>query len=207
MAYDTTLAPHLPLVCPGCIPSSHAAASWCANASCLSRLVVVLHSPAASLPLNVLPPLDALSPPICPFDCHMASCCAAKLLTCRCLSTHSLVVRWPLLSRLVAASRLIAPPTPLDAPTPTSWRAVASSGAGAMTSLTDAPVDERIGHCNMLKKWCEEVECDAVKIMKLSILCYDSICLMCGCWWHILPPLTLSYPEKENRQAQGRNWK
>jgi hypothetical protein len=28
-----------------------------------------------------------------------------------------------------------------------------------------------------------------------------------GCWWHILPPLLISYSEKENRQAQGRNYK
>jgi hypothetical protein len=42
---------------------------------------------------------------------------------------------------------------------------------------------------------------------KLNILCYDSICSMCGRRWHILPPLPLSYSEKENWQAQGRNWK
>jgi hypothetical protein len=73
--------------------------------------------------------------------------------------------------------------------------------------LKDAPVDERIDHWNVLKNQYKEVRCDAVKIMKLSILCYNSICLMCGHWWHILPPLPLSYPEKENRQAQERNRK
>jgi hypothetical protein len=49
----------------------------------------------------------------------------------------------------------------------------------------------------VLKKRCKEVECVAVKIMKLSILCYDSICLMCSHRWHILPPLPLSSPGKE----------
>jgi hypothetical protein len=58
-----------------------------------------------------------------------------------------------------------------------------------------------------LKKQYEEVECVAVKVTKLSILCYNSICSMCGCWWHILPPLPLSYSEKEHRQAHVRNWK
>jgi hypothetical protein len=71
--------------------------------------------------------------------------------------------------------------------------------------LLDAPVDEQMGHWNVLKKQYKEVECVTVKIMKLSILCYGSICSMCGRWWHISPPLPLSYPEKENRQAQGRN--
>jgi hypothetical protein len=60
----------------------------------------------------------------------------------------------------------------------------------------DTPVDEGIGHWNMLKMQYIEVECVAVKTTKLSILCYNSICLVCGNWWHILPPLTLSYPEK-----------
>ncbi len=55
-----------------------------------------------------------------------------------------------------------------------------------------------------LKKQYKEDECVAVKITKLSILCYNSICSMCGCWWHVLPPLPLSYPEKENRWAQGK---
>jgi hypothetical protein len=36
---------------------------------------------------------------------------------------------------------------------------------------------------------------------------YNSVWLMCGRQWHILLPLPLSYSEKENRQAQGRNWK
>ena len=67
--------------------------------------------------------------------------------------------------------------------------------------VTEAPVDERIGHWNVLKKQYKEVECVAMKIMKLSILCYDSICSMCSRWWHISPLLPLSYAEKENRHA------
>jgi hypothetical protein len=67
--------------------------------------------------------------------------------------------------------------------------------------VTNAPVDEQIGHWNVLKKQYIEVECVAVKIMKLSILCYDSICSMCSRWWHISPLLPLSYAEKENRHA------
>jgi hypothetical protein len=35
--------------------------------------------------------------------------------------------------------------------------------------------------------------------MKLRMLKYNSICSMCSHWWHILPLLPLSYPEKENR--------
>jgi hypothetical protein len=48
----------------------------------------------------------------------------------------------------------------------------------------------------MVKKQFEEVECVAVKITKLGILCYDSICSMCHYRWHILPLLPLSYSEK-----------
>jgi hypothetical protein len=49
-----------------------------------------------------------------------------------------------------------------------------------------------------VKKQYKEVECVPAKITKLSILLNNSICLMCGRWWHILPPLALSHPEKEN---------
>jgi hypothetical protein len=59
----------------------------------------------------------------------------------------------------------------------------------------------------VIKKQYEKVEYVAVKIMKLVIVSYNSVCLMCGRWWHILPPLPLSYPEKENMQAQRRNRK
>jgi hypothetical protein len=65
--------------------------------------------------------------------------------------------------------------------------------------VMNAPVDERFGGWNMVKKQYEEVECVAVKIMKLSILCYNSICSMCSHWWHISPLLPFSYPEKESR--------
>ncbi len=34
----------------------------------------------------------------------------------------------------------------------------------------------------------------------------DSVWLVCGRQWHILLTLPLSYSEKVNRQAQGRNW-
>ncbi len=44
--------------------------------------------------------------------------------------------------------------------------------------VTNAPVGEQISCWNMVKKWYEEVECVAVKISKLSILCYDSS--VCG---------------------------
>jgi hypothetical protein len=71
----------------------------------------------------------------------------------------------------------------------------------------NTPVDEQISCWNVLKKQYKEVECVAVKITKLSILCYDSICLMCSCWWQILSLLPLSYPEKKNKPPQGRNWK
>ncbi len=40
------------LICPGCIASSHATASLCADASCLPWLVVVL--PIVALPLSLL---------------------------------------------------------------------------------------------------------------------------------------------------------
>jgi hypothetical protein len=59
----------------------------------------------------------------------------------------------------------------------------------------------------LLKKQNEEVEYAPLKVMNQFIVSYNSICLMCGCRWHISPPLLLSYSEKENRQAQGRNRK
>jgi hypothetical protein len=65
--------------------------------------------------------------------------------------------------------------------------------------VTNAPVDEQIGHWNVLTKQYKEVVYVTVKITKFSILCYDSICLMCSHWWQILPPLPLSYPKKGNR--------
>jgi hypothetical protein len=43
----------------------------------------------------------------------------------------------------------------------------------------DAQVDEQISHCNKVEKQYEEVECVAVKIINLSIICYDSICSIC----------------------------
>jgi hypothetical protein len=63
--------------------------------------------------------------------------------------------------------------------------------------VTNAPVDEWIVRWNVLKKQYKYVEGVAVKIMKLSILCYNSICLMCSRQWHISSPLPLSYPEKK----------
>ncbi len=45
-------ASHSPLVCLGCIPSSHAAASWCTDTCSLPRLVVAL--PILALPLSLL---------------------------------------------------------------------------------------------------------------------------------------------------------
>ncbi len=39
----------------------------------------IIYSHAASNSLNVLPPLNAPSPPICPFGCCVASCCATTL--------------------------------------------------------------------------------------------------------------------------------
>jgi hypothetical protein len=47
---------------------------------------------------------------------------------------HSLVVLLPLLPRLVVASPLIGPPTPLSVPAPASQLAVASICASARTS-------------------------------------------------------------------------
>jgi hypothetical protein len=57
-----------------------------------------------------------------------------------------------------------------------------------------------------LKEGCRNWVC-CFKVMKWYIIRYNSICSMCGHWWHILPPLPLSYSVKENRQAQGRNQK
>ncbi len=84
-------------------------------------------------------------------------------------------------------------------------KAKADEADEAIVAVRNAPVDERICCWNVLKKWYKEVECVAIKMTKLSILCYNSICSMYGRWWHISPPLPLSYPEKENRQTQGRN--
>jgi hypothetical protein len=68
-----------------------------------------------------------------------------------------------------------------------------------ITIVIYTPVDDQISHWYVLKRQYKEVEHVAVKITKLSLLCYNSICLMCGCWWHILPLLPLSYSKKENR--------
>jgi hypothetical protein len=48
-----------------------------------------------------------------------------------------------------------------------------------MVPLTNAPVDEQIGHWNMVRTQYKEVEYVAIKITKLVIMVYDSICLMC----------------------------
>jgi hypothetical protein len=76
-----------------------------------------------------------------------------------------------------------------------------------MSPVMKAPVDEQISCWNVLKNQYKEVKGVAVKITKLSILCYNSICSMCGLSWLITPPLPLGYPEKENKQAQERNRK
>jgi hypothetical protein len=73
--------------------------------------------------------------------------------------------------------------------------------------VTNAPVDEQIGCWNVIKKQYKEGEYVAVKRTKSVIMSYNSICLMCCHWWHILLLLPLSYPENENRQAPGRKWK
>jgi hypothetical protein len=46
-------------------------------------------------------------------------------------------------------------------------------------SMTNAPVDKQISCWNTVKRQYKEVECVAVKIMKLSIICFNSIYLMC----------------------------
>ncbi len=51
-----------------------------------------------------------------------------------------------------------------------------------------------IGCWNVIKKQCKDVEYVAVKITTWFIMRYNSICLMCCHWWHILLPLPLSYP-------------
>jgi hypothetical protein len=53
---------------------------------------------------------------------------------------------------------------------------------------------------NVLKRF----EYFKVVKMKLTGLHNYSICSMCGCWKHILPLLPLSFPEKENRWAEGK---
>ncbi len=45
--------------------------------------------------------------------------------------------------------------------------------------VTNTPVNEQIGHWNVVKKQCKEFEYLALKITKLVIMSYDSICLMC----------------------------
>jgi hypothetical protein len=59
----------------------------------------------------------------------------------------------------------------------------------------------------MAKNVFKRVEYFEVVKMKLTGLYNNSICSMCCRRKHILPPLPLSFPEKENRQAKGRNWK
>jgi hypothetical protein len=49
----------------------------------------------------------------------------------------------------------------------------------AIIIVTDAPVDEWVGHWNTAKKQYEVVEYVAVKIAKLLIMSDNSICLMC----------------------------
>jgi hypothetical protein len=58
----------------------------------------------------------------------------------------------------------------------------------------------------MIENVFKRVEYFKIVKMKLKGLHYYSICSMCGCRKHISPPLPLSFPKKENKQAQGRNW-
>jgi hypothetical protein len=73
--------------------------------------------------------------------------------------------------------------------------------------VMNAPVDERIGHWNVVKKQYKEVEYVPVKITKLVIFEVRFYLFDVLSQFHILPLIPLSYPEKENRQAQGRKWK
>jgi hypothetical protein len=58
-------------------------------------------------------------------------------------------------------------------------RAGISPPQGTYLIVTNAPVDERIGHWNMIKTQYKEVEYVAVEITKLVSMSYDSICSMC----------------------------
>jgi hypothetical protein len=76
--------------------------------------------------------------------------------------------------------------------------------------VTNAWVDEQIGCLNTVKKQYEEVEYVAVKIMKLSIICYDSICSMCclgGIFCHCslsaIPRKKIGKPKEENGNLNG----
>jgi hypothetical protein len=80
-------------------------------------------------------------------------------------------------------------------------------GCTKILRLMNAPVDERVGCWNVLKKQYTEVECVGVKITKLSILCYDSICLMYGCWWHICHCSLSAILRKKIGKPKEENWK
>jgi hypothetical protein len=74
----------------------------------------------------------------------------------------------------------------------------------------NAPVDEQIGHWNVLKKQYEEVECVIVIITKLSILCYDSICqcaviasIFCHCLLSAILRKKIGKPKEEIRNLNG----
>jgi hypothetical protein len=102
---------HLPVVCQGCVASNHAAASLCANASCLPPLVVDMlplsvlmcyhllmrrHLPLAWLVvawlLIALQPLDAPPPFNVPSGCQIASHCAILSSALAGCSTTSMII-------------------------------------------------------------------------------------------------------------------
>ncbi len=64
-------------------------------------------------------------------------------------------------------------------------------------SLMYALEEERIGIWNVVKKAIYRSWVFCCKIMKWFIISYNSVWLMCSCWWHISPPLALSYSEKK----------
>jgi hypothetical protein len=84
----------------------------------------VTYSCAASLPLDVVAPLTAPLPSICPVVFCVASHCAATTMRLNQFLTCSLIVVLPLiappshLSRVIVASPLVALPPPLNAPLP-----------------------------------------------------------------------------------------
>jgi hypothetical protein len=63
--------------------------------------------------------------------------------------------------------------------------------------MTYAPVDERIGHWNIVEKQYIRVEYVVVKITKLLFVSYNSICSMCCGWWHFCYHSLLAFLRKE----------